>query len=469
MKSYQGVAVYTNASIISMLQRFSDISIILMSTFFVSTLVNDKISLQHWLFAFISLSIFQMIGGITDFYRSWRGVSFRIEMQYLIRNWFLSVIFSAGILSIFPSLFIGVRYHTIWLGVTLFGFLFARMTIRIIIRYLRKLGYNSRRVVVVGDSSAGFHLIDSIMKAPWLGLNVVGYYTQYGSSISDEYNKLNIDALGDINKLIESARNGDIDKVYIALPMQQSELINQILSDLADTTCTVLLVPDIFTFNLLQSRSEMVNGIPVISLYDTPMSGVNMVIKRVEDILFSLLIVLLISPVLFLISAAVKITSSGPIIFKQKRYGIDGKAIDVWKFRSMSVMENGDKVIQAKKGDSRITPLGAFLRKTSLDELPQFFNVIKGDMSIVGPRPHAVAHNEQYRKLIKGYMLRHKMKPGITGWAQINGWRGETETLEKMEKRIEFDLFYIQNWSVWLDCKIILLTIFKGFINKSAY
>ncbi len=169
------------------------------------------------------------------------------------------------------------------------------------------------------------------------------------------------------------------------------------------------------------------------------------------------------------ISIAVKLTSSGPVFFKQYRYGIDGKAIKVWKFRSMNVMENGDKVTQAKKGDNRLTPIGSFLRRTSLDELPQFINVIQGSMSIVGPRPHAVAHNEEYRKLINGYMLRHLVKPGITGWAQINGWRGETDTLEKMEKRIEFDLDYIRNWSVFLDAKIVFLTIFKGFIDKNAY
>jgi len=165
----------------------------------------------------------------------------------------------------------------------------------------------------------------------------------------------------------------------------------------------------------------------------------------------------------------VKLTSKGPVIFRQVRYGMDGKPIMVWKFRSMSVMENGDKVVQATKGDARITPIGRFLRSTSLDELPQFMNVLKGDMSIVGPRPHAVAHNEQYRSIIQGYMLRHKVKPGITGWAQINGWRGETDTLEKMEKRIEFDLQYIRDWSIWLDLRIIFLTIFKGFISKTAY
>ena len=177
----------------------------------------------------------------------------------------------------------------------------------------------------------------------------------------------------------------------------------------------------------------------------------------------------LISPILLAIAIAIKTTSKGPILFKQDRYGLDGKKIGVHKFRSMKVMENTDKVIQATKNDTRITKVGAFLRKTSLDELPQFFDVLIGKMSVVGPRPHAVAHNEEYRKLVDYYMLRHKVKPGITGWAQINGWRGETDTIEKMEKRVEYDLQYIRNWSLWWDFKIVFMTIFKGFINKNAY
>ncbi|PLO77418.1 undecaprenyl-phosphate glucose phosphotransferase, partial [Klebsiella quasipneumoniae] len=175
----------------------------------------------------------------------------------------------------------------------------------------------------------------------------------------------------------------------------------------------------------------------------------NMIFKRIEDIVISSIILLFISPILLIIACLIKLTSPGPIIFKQTRYGMDGKPIKVWKFRSMSVMENDNKVIQATKNDIRITKIGRLLRRTSLDELPQFFNVLFGGMSIVGPRPHAVAHNEQYRNLIEGYMLRHKVKPGITGWAQINGWRGETDTLEKMEKRVEFDLEYIREWSIW--------------------
>jgi putative colanic acid biosynthesis UDP-glucose lipid carrier transferase len=199
------------------------------------------------------------------------------------------------------------------------------------------------------------------------------------------------------------------------------------------------------------------------------MTGANSVIKRLEDVILSSLILCLIAVPMLLISLAVKTSSPGPIFFRQKRYGIDGRSIEVWKFRSMRVLENGTEVIQARRNDCRVTPIGAFLRRTSLDELPQFINVLLGDMSIVGPRPHAVAHNEHYRGQISSYMLRHKVKPGITGWAQVNGWRGETDTLDKMRRRIEHDLAYIHNWSLWWDLKIVFLTIFKGFIHKNAY
>ncbi len=199
------------------------------------------------------------------------------------------------------------------------------------------------------------------------------------------------------------------------------------------------------------------------------MKGGAALLKRIEDLVLGSLILLLISPVMALVALGVRLSSPGPVLFKQDRYGLGGKRIQVWKFRSMRVMENDAVVTQATRDDPRVTPFGAFLRRTSLDELPQFFNVIQGSMSIVGPRPHAVAHNEQYRSLVDRYMLRHKVKPGITGLAQINGFRGETDTLDKMEMRVKFDLKYIQYWSLWLDLKIIFLTVFKGFVGASAY
>lgn len=344
------------------------------------------------------------------------------------------------------------------------GFIVCRSSIRLGSGILRKLGYNTRNVAVVGTLPSGINLLKGFIDEPWLGFIVKGVYED---SIPDELD--GIPYGGTLSQLIKDARNGKLDRIYIALNMKDEAKIKEVVAQLADTTCSVLLIPDLFTFNILQSRTEEINGVPVVPLFDTPLNGINMVFKRLEDIIVASIILIFISPVLFVIAMAVKLTSPGPVIFRQVRYGMDGKPIKVWKFRSMTVMENDEKVIQATKNDVRITKVGKFLRSTSLDELPQFFNVLSGQMSVVGPRPHAVAHNEQYRSLIKGYMLRHKVKPGITGLAQINGWRGETDTLEKMEKRIEYDLLYIRGWSIWLDIKIIFMTFFKGFINKSAY
>jgi putative colanic acid biosynthesis UDP-glucose lipid carrier transferase len=241
------------------------------------------------------------------------------------------------------------------------------------------------------------------------------------------------------------------------------------LDVLKDTTASIYFVPDMFVTDLIQGHSSNVCGVPVISVCESPFLAVDGFLKRASDIVFSSLILALISPVLLAVAVAVRLSSPGPIIFKQRRYGLDGQQIVVYKFRSMTVTEDGGVVPQAQKNDARITPLGAFLRKTSIDELPQFVNVLQGRMSIVGPRPHAVAHNELYRKLIKGYMVRHKVKPGITGWAQVNGFRGETDTLEKMQGRIDYDLDYLRNWSLRLDTHIILRTLRLVINDTKAY
>ena len=242
-----------------------------------------------------------------------------------------------------------------------------------------------------------------------------------------------------------------------------------LLDDLKDTTVSIYYVPDIFLSDLIQSRSGEVAGIPVISMCETPFFGYRGVIKRVTDVVLTLAVLVPLFPVLALVALLVKISSPGPAIFRQRRYGLDGQEITVYKFRTMTVTEDGDRVVQATVGDRRITPIGAVLRRYSIDELPQLINVLQGRMSIVGPRPHAVAHNEQYRKLIKGYMVRHKVKPGITGWAQVNGWRGETDTLEKIEQRVAHDIYYIENWSAWLDLKILVMTPLALITGKNAY
>lgn len=453
-----------NASLISMVQRFSDIAIIFIGLYAICLLNKTVFGYKHVLISLSVLVIFQMIGGITDFYRSWRGVKISAELILILKNWSLSFLLTLGVTSLFSDLDVDLTIFIQWYLIVVIGFILCRSSIRLASGVLRKLGYNTRNVAVVGSLPAGVNLLKSFIEEPWLGFVVKGIYDD---SSSDELD--GVPYAGNIQQLIQDAREGKLDRIYIALGMNDEAKIKKIVSQLTDTTCSVLLIPDIFTFNILQSRTEEINGVPVVPLFDTPLNGINMVFKRLEDIFVSSIILVLISPVLIVIACAVKFSSAGPIIFRQIRYGMDGKPIKVWKFRSMSVMENDNKVIQAKKNDVRITKVGKFLRSTSLDELPQFFNVLFGQMSVVGPRPHAVAHNEQYRSLIQGYMLRHKVKPGITGLAQINGWRGETDTLEKMEKRIEYDLIYIRGWSIWLDFKIIFLTVFKGFINKSAY
>lgn len=463
-RSYYRFRSKPNASLISMVQRFSDILIMFLGLYVVFYVNGRHFSYNQILISLIVLTIFQMIGGISDFYRSWRGVKLSTELSLVLKNWSLSIVIATALLSYSKVLAVPLNYIIEWFFIVCIGIFACRVLIRYGARLIRKLGYNTRNIAIAGSMPAGLTLAKSFQEEPWLGFVVVGLYDdEVRTSIEG------IDYIGNYQRLIFDAKAGKLDRIYIAMSMSDELSMKQLVKELTDTTCSVILIPDIFTFNILQSRTEEVNGVPVVPLFDTPINGINMVIKRVEDIILSLFILLLISPLLLVISLAVKLTSSGPVIFKQTRYGMDGRPISVWKFRSMSVMENNDSVIQVTKNDTRVTRVGRFLRKTSLDELPQFINVLNGAMSIVGPRPHAVAHNEQYRSIIDGYMLRHKVKPGITGWAQINGWRGETDTIEKMQKRIEYDLQYIREWSVWLDLKIISLTLIKGFINKSAY
>jgi putative colanic acid biosynthesis UDP-glucose lipid carrier transferase len=263
---------------------------------------------------------------------------------------------------------------------------------------------------------------------------------------------------GNLSQLASWVQANRVNTLYIALPMASHPRILKLLDDLRDTTASIYFAPDIFVYDLIQARMEVVGGIPLVALCESPFQGTTGVVKRLADLTLASLAIVLTAPVMLAVALGVKLSSPGPILFKQRRYGLDGHEIQVWKFRSMRVMEDGGEVRQATQSDARITPFGRFIRRTSLDELPQFFNVLQGRMSVVGPRPHAVAHNEQYRKLIKGYMIRHKVKPGITGLAQINGARGETETLEEMAQRIDYDLTYLRNWSLKLDLQIVAKT-----------
>jgi putative colanic acid biosynthesis UDP-glucose lipid carrier transferase len=275
--------------------------------------------------------------------------------------------------------------------------------------------------------------------------------------------------VGKLSDVYAFAKKNPLQAVYIALPVWGSPRMIQLVSQLRDTTASIYIVPDLSAFELIQARFVDIDGIPAVSICDTPIQGKCAVIKRTTDLVLGSIALTLLSPLMVGIAAAIKLTSRGPVLFKQRRYGLDGEEILIYKFRSMKVLEDGPQVMQATRGDFRLTKIGGFLRRTSLDELPQLLNVVQGTMSLVGPRPHAVAHNEQYRKLIDGYMIRHKMKPGITGWAQVNGLRGETETIDKMQKRVEFDLDYLRQWSIWLDLKILIRTAVAVTRDPNAY
>jgi putative colanic acid biosysnthesis UDP-glucose lipid carrier transferase len=324
-----------------------------------------------------------------------------------------------------------------------------------------------RTAVIAGANDLGRRLALRLHGEPMLGVRFAGFFDDRGAGrlrgLAAE------DNLGTLSGLADYARAHRVDLIYIALPMASQPRIIKLLEDLRDTTASIYFVPDIFVSDLIQARVDFVGGLPVVAVCETPFYGFNGIVKKLSDYLLASLILLLISPLMLAIAAGVKLSSPGPVLFKQRRYGVDGRKIVVYKFRSMTVAEDGDVVRQATRNDARITRFGAFLRKTSLDELPQFINVLQGRMSIVGPRPHAVAHNELYRKLIRGYMIRHKVKPGITGLAQVNGMRGETDTVEKMKQRIEYDLAYLRSWSIALDLKIILKTVAVVLKRQNAY
>ncbi|MEP6883770.1 MAG: undecaprenyl-phosphate glucose phosphotransferase [Gammaproteobacteria bacterium] len=327
--------------------------------------------------------------------------------------------------------------------------------------------YDNRKAIFAGYNNSSLELARRLRNNPVMRLQVSGFFDDR----SPDRLGMESDAklIGTLNDLAKYVKEHGTDVIFIALPIRHLKRVMNLLDDLRDTTASIYYVPDVFVFDLIQARSGEIHGIPVVAMCETPFYGYRGVMKRLIDIGLSVTVLLLFAPLLVVIAILVKLSSPGPIIFKQRRYGLDGREISVYKFRTMSVTEDGTEIRQASKSDNRITRIGRMLRRTSMDELPQLINVIQGRMSLVGPRPHAVAHNEEYRKLIKGYMMRHKVLPGITGLAQVNGCRGETAQLKDMEARVNYDLDYLRRWTPMLDIKIILLTAVKIFRDDKAY
>lgn len=449
--------------------RILDALVIVATHILCAKAYGGVVSNSHLIAAGYAVIIFLFAAESVSLYRSWRTYFFKEQVFAVCLSW-LAVIAILLFVSFFSK--ISIQYSRVvtasWIVLTPLLLTSWRLMATSVYKHLRNKGHNQRKAIIVGVTPNGIALADQIKSNPHLGIDIVGFYDDRDESRLD-LETLNYPFKGSVETGLNLTKANKVDQVYITMPMK-AEVRNALyLKQFSDTTANTYLIPDFFIYNLIQSRLSNIGTIPTLSVHDTPFYGFSTWIKRAQDIVASSLILVAIAPVLLAVAIGVKLSSEGPVLFKQKRYGLDGRKIEVWKFRSMTTMDNGSEVKQATKNDPRVTKFGAFIRRTSLDELPQFFNVLQGTMSIVGPRPHAIAHNEEYRVIVDRYMLRHKVKPGITGLAQINGYRGETDTLEKMEKRVEFDLKYISNWSTLLDLKIIFVTIFKGFVGKTAY
>jgi putative colanic acid biosynthesis UDP-glucose lipid carrier transferase len=443
------------------------------------------------LVAAAAIIVYYLLAELGNMYRNWRGVSAHREAVGTLMCWgcTLAVLLVAeaatgrfgarpgaastgwltlGLASGRAAAFSQVSIVT-WFAVTPVLMLAVRIATRGVQCALLRWGYNTRWFAIVGVNELAFQLARNIEASPEMGLRLAGFFDDRPEERNPEIPASLGQCLGTLEELVEQARQGRIDRVYITFPMRAEGRIRGVLAKLGDTTASVYVVPDFFVFQLLHSRWTDVLGLPVVSVFETPIYGIDGLAKRLCDLALGIPALLLAALPMALVALAIRLTSAGPVLFRQRRYGLDGREIRVWKFRTMTVCEDGPKAVQARRGDARVTPLGAVLRQLSLDELPQLFNVLGGSMSLVGPRPHPNALNEQFRPLVEGYMLRHKVKPGITGLAQVHGARGETDSPEKMRRRIEFDHRYIREWSLWMDFTILLKTVIVVFSRKNAY
>ena len=393
----------------------------------------------------------------------WGSIAFAFIARWLV---LLALLFAIGYATKTSEEF-SRRLVFTWALVTPAPLILVSIVLHEIVRKFMLAPNNMRSAVIAGYNDVSQVLVQRVQADPGLGFRVVGFFDDRSVE------RLGLTEagglLGGLSDLPEYVHAQKTDVIFIALPMRQVQRVVDLLDELRDTTASIYFVPDIFVMDLIQSRTADISGVPVVAMCETPFQGTRGVIKRFMDVSISAAALIMLAPILALIGLLIKLSSPGPAIFRQRRYGLDGQIIDVHKFRTMTVIEDGPQIQQATRGDTRITAVGHFLRRYSLDELPQLVDVLRGAMSLVGPRPHAVAHNEEYRRLIKGYMVRHKVLPGITGLAQINGCRGETSRLEDMKARIEYDLDYLRRWTPWLDLHILLRTALQVWNDRKAF
>lgn len=439
--------------------------IFILSKLFDVVLISGLLWFLCWLFerpwqnnslaATLAVILFLFWGGITKLYRSWRSQPMTEEFSQIYKNW-LGVIIVLLLLAF--ALKVNTQYSRlvmgIWFIATPLLLCLWRFSIRLLLRTLRNQGYNTRKVAVVGGGELGAKVVETINRSPWMGLRMFGIFDDriphkdrvvWSGSVQ-----------GNFEKLLDLAHAGKVDLIYITLPLNAAKRILTLLEKLADTTVSVYVVPELFISDLMQRRWVNLDIVPTISVFETSFFDLESLIKRFQDIIIASLLLLIAAVPMLFFAIAIKLSSPGPILIKKRRYGLDGRVIMVRRFRTTKMHDDENAVSQTNCDDSQFTKIGAFLKRNSLDELPQLINVLQGSMSIVGPKPYSIVDSELYYFMGRGYIFRHKVKPGIIAWDQVNG----SGSLEKIEKRVEQDLWYVQNWSLWLDWKIILITLF---------
>ena len=455
---------------VSAMQRLADAVLIVLAQVIARWVYGESWDERVMIVTVLGLLVYGFTAEVGGLYRPWRMETILREIKDTLLSW-LPVPLALLAFWFFTKTSTDYSRVTSFIWFLLAPLLLCtlRAVVRVGLRLLRSQGHNSRRVAILGCTKDAERLVQALDQLPWLGFRLLGVYDDRAPKRRHPAKHPKCTVVGTAADLLRQCHRGEIDVVYVALPLRAEVRTTAILSELSDTTVTVYMVADFLYYSLLRAHWSQLGGIPVVSVHNSPFEGIVAWVKRLEDLVLGTAIVLFTLVPMLCIALAVKLSSPGPVLFRQWRYGLCGRRIRILKFRTMKVCEDGPHIKQASPNDSRVTRIGRFLRRTSLDEFPQFLQVLTGELSLVGPRPHAVAHNEQYRALIPGYMLRHIVKPGITGWAQVNGWRGETAELEKMEQRVRHDLEYIRNWNLLLDLKIIFLTVFGAKNRRNAF
>jgi putative colanic acid biosynthesis UDP-glucose lipid carrier transferase len=464
---------------LSVLSRIIDIAMVALGAAIATAVHSGKLvwldDVQSVSLAFDCLLVVVFFPAL-GIYQSWRGKPLYDLLCRVAGGWVMVEV--TGILISF-SLHRSDNLSRLWLFywavATIVLLIVTKVIVYSILRGLRREGFNQRAVAIVGGAPYGRFLIEQMRSRPEAGFSPVVVFDEDGTinpyedpDAADAIEGVPVER--DYARMLQLVRQRAIRELWLALPISKEKAIHRFVMDLKNDFVNIRFIPDVRSLTLFNQPMVDLLGVPAINLAASPITDLRVLPKRVFDRLFALAALTALSPVMLVIAVMVKVSSPGPVFFRQKRKGIDGNQFEIYKFRSMKMhKEEAGKITQATRRDPRITAVGAFLRRTSLDELPQFINVLRGEMSVVGPRPHALEHDDIYKDLVKGYMHRYRIKPGITGWAQINGYRGETDRIEKMMGRVKLDLYYMQHWTFWLDIKIVVLTLWKGFAGSNAY